>query len=74
MTSATSSAAPVQRNPAARPASARTQTEQPRTLLLGREEAAVLKLDLSDLTLPKVGDLNVDGFKPTFFERLFGKR
>ena len=52
----------------------RQQAEQPRHLTMGTEEAAVLKIDLSDLTLPQVGGLQVDGFKPSFFERLFGKR
>jgi hypothetical protein len=56
------------------PAAPRQQNEQPRNLLMGTEEAAVLKLDLSDVTLPQVGGLQVDGFKPSFFERLFGKR
>ncbi len=76
MSSATSSAVSTQRNaPAAQRAPAsRPHNEQPRTLLMGTEEAAVLKLDLSDITLPKVGGLQVDGFKPSFFERLFGKR
>jgi hypothetical protein len=66
----------MQRNTAAAPRATATRAtnEQPRTLLMGTEEAAVLKLDLSDVTLPKVGGLQVDGFKPSFFERLFGKR
>jgi hypothetical protein len=54
--------------PATRPA-----TEE-RTLRLATEEAAVLKIDLTGLPLPKVGGLTVDGFKPTLFQRLFGKR
>lgn len=79
MSSASSSAAPsMQRNTAAaqRPTNApqRKQADTSRTLSMGTEEAAVLKLDLTDLALPKVGGLNVDGFKPSFFERLFGKR
>jgi hypothetical protein len=77
MTSATSSAATsMHRNTATatRSTSARPQGEQPRTLVMGTEEAAVLKVDLSDLSLPQVGGLQVDGFKPSFFERLFGKR
>ena len=75
MSSATSSAASMQRNTAMpRNAATRNPTEQPRKLLMGTEEAAVLKLDLSDITLPQVGGLQVDGFKPSFFARLFGKR
>ena len=50
------------------------QNEPVRNLRMGSEEAAVLKLDLSDLPLPQMGGLDVDGFKPSFFQRLFGKR
>jgi hypothetical protein len=39
----------------------------------GREEH-LLKVDLSDLVLPKVNDLHVDGLKSNWFARLFGKR
>lgn len=38
------------------------------------EEEAVLQLNLKDLDLPKVHDLNVEGLKPSWLERLFGKR
>jgi len=54
--------------------SQRKPTDEGPALTMGKEEAAVLKLDLSDLALPKVGGLQVDGFKPSFFERLFGKK
>jgi hypothetical protein len=54
--------------------SQRKPADEGPALTMGKEEAAVLKLDLSDLALPKVGGLQVDGFKPSFFERLFGKR
>jgi hypothetical protein len=76
MTSATSSAANSMHRNSVRsaPAPQRNHTEQPRNLVMGTEEAAVLKIDLSDLSLPQVGGLQVDGFKPSFFERLFGKR
>ena len=76
MSSATSSATSMQRNTAAAQRSPVSQVrgEAPRNLTMGTEEAAVLKIDLSDVQLPKVGGLQVDGFKPTFFERLFGKR
>jgi hypothetical protein len=75
MSSANSTAASMQRNtaPAQRPAATRPHAEQSRSLLLGTEEAAVLKIDLSDVQLPKVGGLQVDGFKPSFFDRLFGR-
>jgi hypothetical protein len=39
----------------------------------GREEST-LKIDLSDLVLPKVDNLHVDGLKPGWFARLLGKR
>lgn len=76
MSTATSSA--MQR--AASPATARTQhvaartVAEPSRLLLATEEAAVLNIDLGGMQVPKVGGLQVDGFKPSFFERLFGKR
>jgi hypothetical protein len=52
----------------------RVAQEASRTLQFGTEEAAVLKLDLSDLPIPKLGGLDVDGLKPTLMQRLFGKR
>lgn len=52
----------------------RTVHEPERTLRMGTEEAAVLNIDLTGLKLPKVGGLNVDGFKPSLFQRLFGRR
>ena len=52
----------------------RASAEPARTLQMGTEEAAVLNLDLTGLQVPKVGSMQVDGFKPSFFERLFGKR
>lgn len=52
----------------------RTAHEPERTLRMGTEEAAVLNIDLTGLKLPKVGGLNVDGFKPSLFQRLFGRR
>jgi len=48
--------------------------ESSRVLQFGTEEAAVLKLDLSDLPIPKLSGLDVDGLKPTLLQRLFGKR
>ena len=76
MSSANSLPASMQRNTAATPRATtqRVANEQSRTLAMGSEEAAVLKIDLSDVNLPQVGGLQVDGFKPSFFERLFGKR
>ncbi len=52
----------------------RASAEPVRTLRMGTEEAAVLNLDLSGLQVPRVDGLQVDGFKPSFFDRLFGKR
>lgn len=76
MSSANSLPTSMQRNTAATPRATtqRASSEQSRTLIMGSEEAAVLKIDLSDVNLPQVGGLQVDGFKPSFFERLFGKR
>lgn len=75
--STASSANAMQRAPAATQRTnvpQRTHVEPARQLKMGTEEAAVLNIDLGGLPLPKVGGLNVDGFKPSFFERLFGKR
>jgi hypothetical protein len=52
----------------------RASAEPARTLRMGTEEASVLNIDLTGIQVPKVGGLQVDGFKPSFFERLFGKR
>ena len=52
----------------------RVAQEAPRTLQFGTDEAAVLKLDLSDLPIPKLSGLDVDGLQPTLMQRLFGKR
>jgi len=53
---------------------ARGVSEPSSRLLLATEEAAVLNIDLGGIQVPKVGGLQVDGFKPSFFERLFSKR
>jgi hypothetical protein len=53
---------------------ARASAEPARTLRMGTEEASVLNIDLTGIQVPKVGGLQVDCFKPSFFERLFGKR
>jgi hypothetical protein len=63
------SAAPQRTN-----AAPRAHAEPVRQLKMGSEEAAILNIDLAGLPLPKVGGLNVDGFKPSLFDRLFGKR
>jgi len=67
---ASAAAHPVRSAPAAH----RAPAESPRTLQFGTEEAAVLKLDLSDLPIPRLSSLDVDGLKPTLLQRLFGKR
>jgi hypothetical protein len=73
MSSATSTA--MQRTAAMqRPRPMAAQAAPQRTLGFGNEEAAVLKVDLSDLHVPKVGGLQIDGFKPSFFDRLFGRK
>lgn len=38
----------------------------------GKEEV-LLKLDLSDLVLPRINDLHVDGLKRSWLSRLFGR-
>jgi len=58
-------------------ANAAPQTERPvsgRARFDSSREESLLKVDLSDLVLPKVNDLHVDGLKPNWFARLFGKR
>ncbi|MGD9842117.1 MAG: hypothetical protein AB7F79_02655 [Steroidobacteraceae bacterium] len=41
--------------------------------LTGTQEEALLKLDLSDLVLPNVNDLQVDGLKSSWLSRLMGR-
>jgi hypothetical protein len=75
MSTATSSASSMHRvNTQAAVRAPVRQNEPVRNLRMGSDEAAVLKLDLTDLPLPQMGGLDVDGFKPSFFQRLFGKR
>ena len=61
-------------SPAQTMGAARVNAEPARTLRMGTEEASILNIDLTGIQVPKVGGLQVDGFKPSFFERLFGKR
>ncbi len=63
MRAATAASAPLER-PVAH--------AEPRMRLSDHDEA-LLKIDLSDLVLPKVNDLNVDGLKTSWFSRLFGR-
>jgi len=37
-------------------------------------EEQLLNLNLSDLSIPKMNDLRVDGLKPSLLSRLFGGR
>jgi hypothetical protein len=77
MNTATSTASSMHRantSPARPMSAARVSAEPARVLRMGTEEASVLNIDLSGIQVPKVGGLQVDGFKPSFFERLFGKR
>lgn len=62
---ATSPAAPTERAVAAIKGGARLES--------GREERS-LKIDLSDLVLPKVNNLHVEGLQSNWFARLFSKR
>jgi hypothetical protein len=65
---------------AAAPSANTAQMEQATAAVNGRvrlqsaKEEMLLKVDLSDLVLPKVNDLQVDGLKANWFARLFGKR
>ena len=70
MRSATAAAASVNATQMERSLSGATT----RIRLESGKEEALLKVDLSDLVLPKVNDLHVDGLKPSWFARLFGKR
>ena len=45
----------------------------PNIRLESTREEKLLRLDLSDLVLPKVNDLHVDGLKASWFSRLFGR-
>lgn len=45
---------------------------EPRMRLSDRDET-LLKIDLSDLVLPKINDLHVDGLKRSWLSRLFGR-
>jgi hypothetical protein len=45
---------------------------EPRIHLSDRNET-LLKIDLSDLVLPKVNDLHVDGLKRSWLSRLFSR-
>jgi len=38
------------------------------------EHEQLLQLNLADLNVPKVNNLHIDGFKPSWFARLLGKR
>lgn len=37
------------------------------------QEERLLQLDLSDLSIPKMNDLHVEGLKRSWFARLFGR-
>ncbi len=40
---------------------------------MASEEEALLKLDLSDLTVPVINDLQVDGLRSSWLSRLLGR-
>lgn len=52
----------------------RPTASEPRVALRPDQEEKLLTLDLSDLVLPKVNDLQVDGLQSSWFSRLLGKR
>lgn len=43
-------------------------------IAFSEQEEQLLNLNLSDLSIPKMNDLRVDGFKRSWFARLFGGR
>jgi hypothetical protein len=63
------SAAAIHTTPIESPAFAK----QSSLLLTGKQEEALLKLDLGDLVLPQVNDLQVDGLKSSWLSRLMGR-
>lgn len=46
---------------------------EPRIRLVSGRDETLLKLDLSDLVLPKLDNLQVDGLKSSWLSRLFGR-
>ncbi len=54
--------------------SAESQSYKQRTgFTMASEEEALLKLDLSDLTVPVISDLQVDGLRSSWLSRLLGR-
>lgn len=43
-------------------------------IAMNKQEEKLMRLDLSDVAVPKVHALDVDGFQPSWFDRLFGRR
>lgn len=39
-----------------------------------RADEQLVRLNLSDVAVPQVGGLEVEGFKPSWLQRLFGRR
>jgi len=52
----------------------RRSTETAPRIAFSDQEEQLLNLNLSDLSIPKMNDLRVDGFKRSWFARLFGGR
>ena len=54
--------------------SAESQSYKKRTgFTMASEDEALLKLDLSDLTVPVINDWHVDGLRSSWFSRLMGR-
>jgi len=54
--------------------SAESQSYKQRTsFTMASEEETLLKLDLSDLTVPVINDLQVDGLRSSWLSRLLGR-
>jgi hypothetical protein len=66
--------------PSMRPATAAVTAQHERSMTDSRfqmesgQEEALLRLDLSDLVLPKMDNLQVDGLRSSWLSRLLGRK
>lgn len=44
------------------------------SIAMNKQEEKLLRLDLADVAVPKVHGMDVEGFQPSWFDRLFGRR
>lgn len=53
----------------------RTHSERPQPAQdFWRADERLVRLNLGDVPMPRVGGLEVEGFKPSWLQRLFGRR